>query len=156
MTTTTDSKTIDRKDFMKQVGLSFGAIMLMNCLQSCESGTEIPDPNPGGGSGKVDFTLNLNDAANAPLRTKGGFVVVNAQSVIVARTNADGWIAVSSICTHEKSTIGYRATSNDFLCPNHLSEFKADGTVQKGPAEKALKKYLTSVDLTNNTVHIFE
>ncbi|GAB3509723.1 QcrA and Rieske domain-containing protein [Emticicia fontis] len=151
----TDSKTIDRKEFMKQVGISFGAIMLMNCIQSC-SGGDAPDPNPGGSTDKVDFTLDLTNATYTTLKNKGGFVVVKPQNIIVAHTNADAFIAVSAICTHESATIGYRAATNDFLCPNHQSEFKADGTVQKGPATTALKKYSVSSDLTNSTVRIFE
>ncbi|RYU94837.1 QcrA and Rieske domain-containing protein [Emticicia agri] len=155
MTPATDSKTIDRKEFMKQVGISFGAIMLMNCLQSCGGG-EIPDPDPNGNSDKVDFTLDLNSSTYNTLKNKGGFVVVKPQNIIVAHTNTDTFIAVSSICTHESATIDYRASTNDFLCPNHQSEFKADGSVQKGPATTALKKYSVSSDLTNNTVRIFE
>jgi cytochrome b6-f complex iron-sulfur subunit len=155
MTPTTDSKTIDRKEFMKQVGISFGAILLMNCIQSC-SGSEIPDPDPDTNTGKVDFTLDLNNATYSTLKNKGGFVIVKPQNIIVAHTNADAFIAVSAICTHESATIGYRAATNDFLCPNHQSEFKADGTVQKGPATTPLKKYSVSSDLTNNSMRIFE
>lgn len=156
MTSATDSKTIDRKEFMKQVGISFGAIMLMNCLQACEGGSEIPDPDPNGSSGKVDFSLDLNNSTYTKLKSKGGYVVVKPQNIIVAHTNADTFIAVSAICTHESATIDYRPSTNDFLCPNHQSEFKADGSVQKGPATAALKKYSVSSDLTNNTVRIFE
>ncbi len=152
----TDIKTIDRKEFMKQVGMSFGAIMLMNCLQSCDAGGEIPDPNPGGSSGKVDFTIDLNNSSYSKLKNKGGYVVVKPQNIIVAHTNTDTFLAVSAICTHESATIDYRPATNDFLCPNHQSEFKADGTVQKGPATVALKKYLYSADLTNNTLRIYE
>lgn len=150
--------TIDRKEFMRQVGLSFGAIMLMNCLQSCGDGSEIPDPNPTGGSSKVDFTININDATYSSLKNKGNAVVVKAQNVIIARANdANGtWIAVDSICTHEKTTtINYRASSNDFLCPNHGSTFAATGAATKGPATAALTRFNTSFDATNNTLRVF-
>jgi cytochrome b6-f complex iron-sulfur subunit len=151
------SNTIDRKEFMRQVGLSFGAIMLMNCLQSCGDGGEIPDPNPTGGGTKVDFTININDATYSSLKTKGSAVVVKAQNVIIARVNdANGtWIAVDSRCTHEQTTINYRASSNDFLCPNHGSVFSATGAVTKSPATAALTKYFTSFDATNNTLRVF-
>ncbi|MCR9065474.1 MAG: Rieske (2Fe-2S) protein [Cytophagales bacterium] len=149
------AKTIDRKDFMKQVGLGFGAIMLMNCLQSCDGG-EIPDPNPGGGNGNIDFTIDLNQMANSSLRTKGGFKVISDQKVIVARTLADTFIAVSSACTHQGTTVNYRPNSNDFLCPNHGSEFTAVGAVQKGPATSPLTKFATSFDETANTLRVFQ
>ena len=73
----------------------------------------------------------------------------------MAHTNSDTFIAVSSACTHEGTTIDYRAGSNDFLCSNHQSEFTATGAVQKGPATKALTKYNTSYDATAKTVRVF-
>lgn len=151
------SNTIDRKEFMRQVGLSFGAIMLMNCLQSCGDGGEIPDPNPTGTTGKVDFTININDATYSSLKTKGNAVVVKAQNVIIARVNDTNgtWIAVDSRCTHELTTINYRASSNDFLCPNHGSTFAATGAATKGPATAALTRFNTSFDATNNTLRVF-
>jgi cytochrome b6-f complex iron-sulfur subunit len=151
----TQKSTIDRKDFMKQMGIGFGAIMLMNCLQSCSDG-EIPDPNPNMGGDRVDFTLDLNSNSNSNLKTKGGFLVVSSEKVIVARTLADTFIAVSSACTHQGTTINYQPNTNDFKCPNHESEFTNTGAVKKGPATADLKKYNTSFDETANTLRIFE
>jgi cytochrome b6-f complex iron-sulfur subunit len=150
-----ENATIDRKDFMKQVGMGFGAIMLLNCLQSCAE-KDIPDPTPGVTTGKVDFSINITDAANTALGTKGGFLVVKDKKVIIARTNADTWIAVSSACTHEGTTVGYRKASDDFLCPNHGAEFKNTGAVQKGPATKALTKYNVTFTANSNMVRVFE
>lgn len=151
---TIETNTIDRKEFMKQVGIGFGAILLMNCLQSCGGVDEIPDPNPTSTT-KLDFTIDLKTGTYTNLKTKGAFAVVSAQSVIVAHTNADTWIAVDAKCTHEQAIINYRATTNDFLCPLHSSEFTATGAVQKGPAAKALTRYNTSFDATNNTLRVF-
>ncbi len=145
--------TMERKDFMKQVGLGFGAVLLMNCLQACGE-AEIPDPMPGAGGDKLDFTLNLTTGSNSTLQTKGGFLVSN--NVIVARTLTDTFIAVDAACTHQQTIISYRANSNDFKCPNHGSEFGADGKATMGPATSALKKYKTSFDATANTLRIFE
>ena len=149
-----DGSTIDRKEFMRQVGIGFGAIMLMNCLQSCSDNSEIPDPNPMPTT-KLDFTIDLKTNDYSGLKTKGGFAVVKGQNVIVAHTNADTWIAVDSRCTHELTIINYRASSNDFLCPNHGSQFTATGAVSKGPATSALSRYNTSFDATNNTLRVF-
>jgi cytochrome b6-f complex iron-sulfur subunit len=149
------NNTIERKDFLKQVGLGFGAIMLMNCLQGCGE-TEIPDPNPGSNTGKVDFTIDISTSTYSKLQTKGGYVVVANQKVIIARTQADSWIAVSSACTHEGTTIDYRSSSNDFICNNHKSEFTATGAVQKGPAASALKKYNVTFTANTNTLRVFE
>ncbi|MCP9753597.1 Rieske (2Fe-2S) protein [Lacihabitans sp. CCS-44] len=151
----TNNSTIDRKDFLKQVGMGFGAIMLMNCLQSC-SETEIPDPDPIVNTDKLDFSIDITAAGNTALQTKGGFLVVGTKKVIIARTLSDTWIAVSSACTHEGTTINYRASSNDFLCPNHLSTFSETGAVTKSPATSALKKYNATFSVNTNTVRVFE
>lgn len=152
--TTIENNTIDRKEFMKQVGIGFGAIILMNCLQSCSGSDEIPDPNPTTTT-KLDFTIDLKTGTYTNLKTKGAFAVVSAQSVIVAHTNNDTWIAVDAKCTHEQTIINYRATTNDFKCPNHGSEFTFLGAVQVGPAAKPLTRYNTSYDATNSTLRVF-
>jgi cytochrome b6-f complex iron-sulfur subunit len=155
MQTENKKNTLDRKDFLKQVGTGFGAIMLMNCIQACSS-AEIPDPVGPINTGKIDFTVDINAAANSSLKTKGGFLVIKDKNVIVARTNDDNWIAVSSKCTHELTVIDYRAASNDFKCPNHGAEFKSTGAVQKGPAMSALTKYSTTFTANSGIVRIFE
>jgi cytochrome b6-f complex iron-sulfur subunit len=145
--------TIERKEFMRQVGIGFGAILLTNCLTACGD-TEIPEPMPGTGGDKLDFTLNLNQMANSKLNKAGGFLVT--QNVIIAKTLDSNFLAVASSCTHKGTTITYRANSNDFKCPSHLSEFTALGAVQLGPATVALTKYKTAFDKTANTLRIFE
>lgn len=149
-------KYIDRKDFMKQVGIGFGAIMLMNCLQSC-SGVEIPDPDPNPVTGeKLDITLDLNTQSYQALNSKGGYVIISDKKVIVAQTTAGAFIAVSSVCTHQGTTILFQPSSNIFKCPKHGSEFTTTGAVKKGPAGSPLKKYNVSFDQTANTLRIFE
>jgi cytochrome b6-f complex iron-sulfur subunit len=143
--------TIERSEFLKQVGIGFGAIMLMNCIQGCSADTEIPDPNPTT-STKVDFKINLATT----LLTDGSFTVNKTNNVIVARVNATTYLAVASLCTHEKAEITYRAATNDFRCPLHGSLFKSDGTVTMGPAATALKKFSTTVDTTNKELRVFE
>lgn len=155
MTETEKTATIDRKDFLKQVGVGFGAIMLMNCLQSC-SETEIPDPNPVVVTDKLDFSIDIAASGNTALQTKGGFLVVSGKKVIIARTLADTWIAVSSECTHQGTPVNYRPSSNDFLCPNHQSTFSSTGAVTKAPATAALKKYNVTFSANTNTVRVFE
>lgn len=147
---------MDRKDFMKQVGIGFGAVLLMNCISAC-SDAEIPDPvAPGGATGKIDFSVNITSSDNANLQTLGGFKVFADEGVIVARTLDGSFIAVASACTHQGTTIQYRKDERDFRCPNHLSEFKENGEVEKGPATSNLKRFNTAFTETSNTLRIFE
>lgn len=156
-TTTLPVETIDRKEFMKQVGMSVGGILLLSCLGACTE-TEIPDPMPGGGGDKVDFTLNL--ASNASLAKPGGFAINRTDNVIVAQTLAGDFIAVQSKCTHEGTELQYQANNKLFFCNNHSSRFNEQGGIINGPSTgasiTALKKYKTSFDATGNTLRIFE
>lgn len=148
-------KTMERSEFLKQVGISVGAIVLMQCVQGCTEG-EIPDPNPNINTGKVDITLDLNTSDYSALKTKGGFAYIKANGIIAAQTSAGAFIAVASACTHAGTTVNFRANTTDFYCPNHGSVFSSTGAVTTGPATAALKRFSTSFDATNNKLRIFE
>lgn len=152
-----ESKSIDRKEFMKQVGIGFGAIMLMNCLQACSEG-EIPDPmiNPGNPGNKIDFSLDLNATGNQGLLTNGNWIDVSNQGVIVARKLDGAFLAVARACTHQGTTLQYRKDQNDFWCNNHNSEFSESGAVERGPATTAIKRFNTSFNATTNMLRVFE
>lgn len=130
---------------MAQVGIGAISILLPACiggLSSCNKNQNNPAPTP------VDFNL---DVSNGPLATKGGFIL-NA-NVIVARTLTDTFIAVSSTCTHQGSTINYSSKSNVFICPNHGAIYDSNGNVMQGPAAASLTKYNTT--LTGTNLHVF-
>jgi cytochrome b6-f complex iron-sulfur subunit len=155
---------MERKEFLSLLGTGTALVFGLGCLGSCGSKDSDPAPNPnpnptpnpnpgtGGGSTKKDFTLNLDDAANSSLKTKGN--ALRSNGVIVAYTNAGTYIAVASTCTHEGGTVGYEAGANNFVCPNHGSAFSATGSVVNGPATQALKQYNTT--LTGATLRVYE
>ena len=63
--------------------------------------------------------------------------------------SVDGHIAYSSICTHLGCPVKlYEQQTHNLLCPCHQSTFAADqgGTVQFGPAARALPQLAISVD----------
>lgn len=141
--------TMDRQEFFRLVGTSIGAIMLTRCLSGCtkENGT---DPTP---SGSIDFTISLNDNVFANLNQKGGYAYKNG--VIIARTQADQIIAVSSACTHEGTQVIFQSNNNRFYCPSHGSAFDTEGKVLNSPASRALTKYNVSSDKTTGSVRIY-
>ncbi|MBC8109808.1 MAG: Rieske (2Fe-2S) protein [Verrucomicrobia bacterium] len=160
---------MDRKEFLKSLGLSSAALMAVYCLgtvTSCSPAEENPTPGTpppntgtptGGGTttgGKIDFSLDLSAAANAPLQTKGGFLYVD--SIIVARSNSGDFVALSKSCTHAGTTIKFVPGSNNFNCENHGSNFNLDGSVINGPAGTSLKKYSTTFTVATNTLRVFE
>jgi cytochrome b6-f complex iron-sulfur subunit len=148
---------MERKEFLSLLSASTASFLMMGCLGGCsKKAMDDPDmqPNqPGGGtSGKKDFTLNLEDAGNAPLKTKGNALVKNG--TIVAYTNAGTYIAVAAACTHQGTTVEYQAAANRFHCPNHGSNFTESGAVINGPASIPLEQYKTT--LTGNTLRVYE
>lgn len=146
---------MERKEFLSLLSAGTAAFFTAGCLGGCSnSDSDDPGitPGPGGGTNKKDFTLNLNDAANSSLKTKGNAIVSNG--VIVANTLAGSYIAVSSTCTHQGATIGYDAAGNKFSCPLHGSNFNETGAVLNGPATTALKQYKTT--LTGDNLRVYE
>ena len=93
----------------------------------------------------ASLCLPLNASANAGLRTVGGSVVVanapNGDDIIVARTGAATFIALSAICTHQGCTVTYRSAQHDFFCGCHSSRFSESGAVLAPPASRPLAVY---------------
>lgn len=159
---------LSRGQFLKQLGMSSAALMSFYCLgtglTSCSSSSDDPAPTTttttggattsgvtGTTSGAIDFTIDLTHADFKKLKTEGEFVYV--ADIIIA--NAKGvFVALSKACTHQGTTINYRSGTNDFLCPNHGSQFKTDGSVQKDPATKGLTVYKTELLNSNNSLKI--
>lgn len=141
---------MDRKEFLSQMGMTSAAIFMGACMAGCskdDSNGSGPTPPPT----NIDFTLNLSDPANAALNNAGGFVYKN--NIIVAKTVAGSFIAVSQVCTHEGTTIVFQGNNNRFYCPNHGATFSTGGAVTNGPANKALTSYNTQ--LTGTTLRVF-
>jgi cytochrome b6-f complex iron-sulfur subunit len=132
---------MDRKEFIQLAGASAGWMLISSCLNGCSSNEVTPAP------ANIDFTLDISTGA---LANKGGSL--NQNGVIVARTLADTFIAVSAACTHEGTTILFQSASTNFKCPNHGAVFTSTGSVVNGPATKALTQYKTV--LTGNSLRV--
>ena len=133
---------MDRKEFLSVLGLSAAAIACTCCFGGCEADSSVAAPPT-----NVDFTLDLSDPANSPLNTNGGYVY--RSGIIVARTGGGTFVALSSGCTHQGTTVFYDSTNNRFHCPNHGSNFATDGGVLNGPATSPLARYNTSLNGTS-------
>jgi len=162
--------TIKRGQFLRELGLSSGALMAFYCLgttmTACSTGSD-PTPatpstpttgtasgltgNADTSKGVINFALDLTNSKYAALKAAGGFLVEG--SVIIA--NAKGtMVALSKECTHQQTTIDYRAAQNDFMCSNHGSEFSLDGTVKKSPAVKSLTVYKAQLSTNGNSLTV--
>ena len=132
-----------RDEFLHLFG--FGAAMVLSgCLGSCASKTEDPKPAPapGPGTGAIDFTLDLAAPANARLNDPAlGYVYGASGQVIVAKTVAGAYVALSAACTHQGTAVQFQTGSDGFYCPNHGSRFTTSGAVVNGPAATPLRMY---------------
>ncbi|MGR3810156.1 QcrA and Rieske domain-containing protein [Jiulongibacter sp. NS-SX5] len=165
---------ISRAKFIKQLGLSSKALMAFYCLGGLSACTteDTPEPNTNTNNNQnqgtnqdnedsgiegtttgasIDFTLDLTHSDFSKLKTAGEFVYV---SDIIIANSSSGMVALSKKCTHQGTTIEFRSGTNDFLCPNHQSQFALDGSVTKSPAANPLKVYTTSLSEDGNLLQV--
>lgn len=141
---------MDRKEFLTQLGLTSGTLIFAQCLGGC-SKSDGTMSNGGTTPTKVNFTIDLTNSTYSVLSAPGGFIYKDG--VIVARTIANQYIAVSSACPHQGTAVIFQSDSNRFFCPNHGSTFTAAGVVTAGPANSNLIQYNT--ELTGNQLRVF-
>lgn len=120
-------------------------VIAPSILQSC---SKDPDTDPDNGdnnnnnTGGTKITIDLTNPTYSALNTVGGFKIV--QSIIVANTGSNTFVAVDSVCTHNGCTVEYSNSSSNFVCPCHGSAFSKTGSVVNGPATTSLKSYQVS------------
>jgi cytochrome b6-f complex iron-sulfur subunit len=136
---------MDRKEFLSVLGLGAAAVACSYCLEGCNPADQGPTAPQ-----NVDFTIDLNASANSALRTVGGYLYNSG--VIVVRTTT-GYLALSSICTHQGATVTYDASTNSFYCPAHGSIFSSSGAVTRGPAGSPLTVFKTTLSGTSLRVY---
>nr|WP_295932659.1 Rieske (2Fe-2S) protein [uncultured Dyadobacter sp.] len=158
-----------RGEFLRSLGLSTSTLMAFYCLgttmTACGSKDDDPnpdpDPNPGsGGNGitgtttgsAINFTVDMTKSPYNDLKTSGNGKVIG--DVLVAKTTAGSYVALSKICTHEGNTVAYRSGSNDVFCQTHGSTFSIAGVVTNGPAATPLKTYTITVSSDGNTLTV--
>jgi Rieske Fe-S protein len=98
---------------------------------------------------KVSVPLNMFD--QNPLqfvRPQGWYFDIAVQK------NADNtYQALLLQCTHQENQLT-PVGKNGYHCSQHGSEFDANGNVKKGPAEKPLERYYTSIENNNLIIEV--
>lgn len=104
------------------------------------SGVSAPALPRVSGSVSGSAVLVTIDAAS-PLASAGSAALVTSGlgNLLVARTGADAFVALTATCTHESCTI--TGFDQNYVCPCHGSRFDTSGRVLSGPATRSLRQY---------------
>ena len=91
-------------------------------------------------------SATINVDASSPLANAGSAALVQAGAaqLLVARTGAATFTALTAICTHEACAITGFADAR-YVCPCHGSMFDTTGRVLNGPATISLRAFPTSL-----------
>ncbi|MFT7250111.1 MAG: cytochrome b6-f complex iron-sulfur subunit [Arcticibacterium sp.] len=100
----------------------------------------------------IKFTVDLTNGDFSKLKTDGEFAY--AGDIIIANIGNGAFLALAKSCTHQGTTVIFRKESNDFMCPNHGSEFASDGSVTQAPASSGLKSYTVTLSADKNTLDV--
>jgi cytochrome b6-f complex iron-sulfur subunit len=73
-----------------------------------------------------------------PEHYRAGSVTLDAKNAIFVVREAQGFYALSAVCTHLGCLTVFKAESGEIACPCHGSTFRRDGTAIAGPAPKSL------------------
>jgi cytochrome b6-f complex iron-sulfur subunit len=128
---------MNRRELIKNVAAGTITLFVVPAaFTSCEKDPIDPDDNNNPGDNTL--TIDLTAAKYSDLGSAGGFVM---EGDIIIINTGDGFIALSSICTHQGCPVSYDSGSNNLPCPCHGSVYSTSGSVLQGPADAPLKKY---------------
>lgn len=140
-----------RRELLQRLGVAaIGALVVAaGCGQQGSSASTATSSSCGTGE-----CIDLSDAANQPLTTAGGAMLIDmaGDTIMVVRISDSEVVAVSAICTHASCSMDYVAGQQVLDCPCHGSQFAIDGSVLRGPAVRALRVY--NVTLANNRITV--
>lgn len=139
---------MQRREFIESLSLGSAALALGGCASQV---THAVTP--------VDGVVRLRMGDLPQLAKPGGVVRIQAagrpESIYVLRgddvNGAAVVTALSPICTHRGCTVETQGAV--LICPCHGSTFARSGSVLRGPAERPLAAYKTSV-ASDGTIEI--
>lgn len=141
---------MERRNFIKSacnVCLLGTAGFLAGQLSGC-SPSSFPVFKTNVSDKKITVPLTLFDKSTLQIiRPKNMFY-----DIAVQKKEDNSYTAVLLLCTHQQTQL--TVTGNGYSCPLHGSNFDKNGNVLKGPAEKSLQHFNTSVSNNNLIIQI--
>jgi cytochrome b6-f complex iron-sulfur subunit len=138
---------MERRDFLEKIGIGAAFVLTSACFGSCKKDNNVP-------TGPVDFTLELTEAANAPLAANGGFIIKTDAKVVVAKDTSGNFVAATQICSHEGQVqVAYNKAANNYTCSAHGATFDLAGKGTNANGGGGLTIYKTQ--LTGTKLRVF-
>ena len=126
---------MNRRELIRNIAAGTASVFIVpSVLTSCQEDQPEPE-NPDANK----LTIDLTNTNNSSLGSAGGSKVI--ENIIVFITG-DGFIALSSVCTHSGCQVSYDHGNENLPCPCHGSIFSTAGSVLNGPASSPLKTYV--------------
>jgi len=122
-----DSVDMDRRRFVKTGSTS----LAIAGVGACVFGFRYLSPN-------VLYEPSPVVSAGKPEHYRVGSVTLDAKNGIFVVRAAEGFYALSAVCTHLGCLTVYKADTGEIACPCHGSTFQKDGGAIAGPAPQAL------------------
>jgi nitrite reductase/ring-hydroxylating ferredoxin subunit len=131
------------------LGLAVAAGAGLPLLTACGGGDEATTTGAGSsGSGAPSSATSSKPAgplvATGKVPVNGG-VILDSQKIVVTQPTDGTFKAFTAVCTHQACIVG-SVKDGVISCPCHGSAYSAaDGSVQNGPATRALKEIPVTV-----------
>jgi cytochrome b6-f complex iron-sulfur subunit len=140
-----------RRELLQGLGVAAIGALVVGAGCGQQGSSLSPATSASCGTGEC---IDLTDAANQPLTTAGGAMLVDmaGDTIMVIRVSDTQVIALSAICTHAGCSMDYAAGQKVLDCPCHGSQFAIDGSVLRGPAVRPVRVY--SVTLASNMITV--
>ncbi len=141
---------IQRRAFLKKTGSTFVCLCMAGgeALEAAEKNIvqyAVEDSK---------FEIDLNWHPN--LKKVGGSETFQADNkkIIVLHPDENSYKAFENKCTHMGGQVAYSHKDGFMQCALHGSRFDTEGRVVKGPADKPLTEFRTSLDKNRLTVYL--
>jgi len=134
-------------------GLGIAAVGALLVQAGCQQqGSSLSTAN--GSTCGTGQCIDLADAANRELATVGGAMLLDTtrDTIMIIRVSDSQAVALSAICTHAGCAMDYNTAQQQLDCGCHGSQFSIAGQVVRGPANRALRVYTTT--LANNIITV--
>jgi Rieske Fe-S protein len=120
-------------------------------LTACGGGDDTTAGTGGSASSDGSSSPSASDSAGGALVATSkvpvaGGVILEEQRIVVTQPTEGTFKAFSAVCTHQSCTVA-SVKNNTISCPCHGSAYSAaDGSVENGPATRALKAIPITVE----------